>query len=362
MIKMKKDFATSVDGPVGRSVAAIVLCLWTFLLGPAAFANESPEALADLPSAQSLEFLLESKDPSDPEAKHSFLDKVFSFSHRVPYEPGRSIFVTEFFSLRSVLRHPARAVVFLTGPEFRGDFWSIPVEGYNGPEMAARRGFYAYTLDYVGVGESYIPPDGSQVNYLTQVKPIRTLIDLVRRSRRVGRVDLVGEGMGSEIASHLADEPWRVRSVVLSVAVYRDFDPAILPFFSPEFEAFLRSQPGGYWQPDFLDLTLAFSPNEELREYVFATQPGMYPTGPALQFWDFEKPTIDADDARVPALIIEGELDPFPAPGDMSDLAGEWGDDATLVVIPGANHVPRIEAEEIADQFFEALFTFLDAP
>ncbi len=287
-------------------------------------------------------------------------DRVFSFSYRLPVGAGQELFVTEHFTLASVFRRPKRAVVFLTGPEFRGNFWSIPVEGYNGPEMAARRGFFAYTFDYIGVGESTVPEDGSGVNYLTQVEPVRKLIDLIRFWRRVDTVDLTGEGYGAEVASELADEPERVRSVTLSVVTYENYDPAILPFFSPQLEAFLRSSPNGYWEPDFLDQTLAFSPIQEVKDYVYATQPGVYPTGPILQFWDFDAPIIDAPAAEVPGLVIIGALDPFPAAGDPQALADEWGGGADLVLIPGSFHVPRIEAPDIAAQYFAAFFDFID--
>ncbi len=288
------------------------------------------------------------------------LERVHSHSFRVPVAPGQQLFVTEYFTLTSKLRQPARAALFLTGPEFHGNFWSIPVEGYNGPAMAAKRGFFAYTFDYIGVGESYRPEDGSQVNYLTQVEPTRTLVDFIRQARQVDTVDLIGEGYGAEIAGQLADEPQRVRSVTMSTLIYKTFDPGIIPFFTPELEALLRNSPNGYWEPNFLDLTLAFSPNEELREYVFATQLGVYPTGPGLAFWDLMLPIIDAPAAVVPGLVVTGQFDPFPAPGDSAELVAAWGGGASLVVIPGGVHVPRIEAEEIADQYFEALFDFID--
>ncbi len=286
--------------------------------------------------------------------------EIHSFSHWIPIGPGQKLFVTEYFTQRSLLREPARAAIFLTGPEFHGNFWSIPVEGYNAPVMAARRGFFAYTLDYVGVVPSYVPENGFEVDYLTQVGPLSDLIDFVRRSRQVDTVDLIGEGYGAEVAAQLNDDTDRVRSVTMSVITYKELHPAILPFFSPELEAFLRSQPNGYWAPDFLDLTLGFSPNQQLREYVFATQPGVYAVGPALAFWDLELPIIDAPAALVPGLVIGAEFDPFPAPGDNAELAADWGAGATLVMIPGAHHVPRIEAEEIAGQFYDALFGFID--
>lgn len=146
----------------------------------------------------------------------------------------------------------------------------------------------------------------------------------------------------------------------MSAVIYKSFDPAILPFFSPQFEAFLRSRPNGYWEPNFLAQTLAHTPIQEVRDYVFATQLGVYPTGPWLQVWDFPLPTINAPAAAVPGLVIIGDQDPFPAPGDPAELAADWGGGASLVEIAGSFHVPRIEAPDIAAQYFGALFDFID--
>ncbi len=288
------------------------------------------------------------------------LYEVHTFDHWVRVGRGKKIRVTAHFTVASLLREPARAAVFLTGPEFRGDFWSIPVEGYNGPAMAAQRGFIAYTYDYVGVGQSFLPEDGSEINYLSQVRPARKLINFIRFFWGVDKVDLIGEGYGAEIASELADEPQRVRSVTMSTVTYQNYDEGILFFFNSDFEGFLRSFEDGYYEPDFLPLTLQFSPDQELRDYVFATQPGSYPTGPALTFWDMPGQLIDAAAAEVPGLVIMGEFDPFPAAGDSEALATDWGGGASLVTIRGGVHVPRIEAPEIADQYFEALFDFID--
>lgn len=288
------------------------------------------------------------------------LYEVHTFDHQVRVGAGNEIRVTAHFTLAALLREPARAALFLTGPEFRGNFWSIPVEGYNGPAMAAKRGFIAYTYDYVGVGESSLPEDGSEINYLTQVKPARKLIKFIRSFWGVDKVDLIGEGYGAEIASELADEPQWVRSVTMSTVTYQTYSAGILGFFNSDFEAFLRSFEDGYFEPAFLDLTLQFSPDQELRDYVFATQQGSYPTGPALTFWDMPGQLIDAAAAQVPGLVIMGEFDPFPAAGDSAALAADWGGGASLVTIYGGVHVPRIEAPEIADQYFEALFDFID--
>lgn len=316
---------------------------------PAAALFASPEIWAELASPE--------------KSLDEVLDKVYALEHYVPVGNGQTMFMTEFFTLRSWLRWPHRAMFLLTGPEFRGSFETIPVEGYDVHNMAARRGFFVYAVDYIGVGESTIPADGSAINYMTQVEPVRTVIDFVRLFRAVPRVDLVGGGYGGEIASQLAADPHRVRSVVLSTMFYKNLKPEILNFLSPELEAFLRSHPDGYYQPGFLPLTLQASTDQDLIDYVFETQTGTYPTGPTLEYFDFGLPIFDPSVARVPALIVEAELDPFPAPGDMAELSADWGGDeplGQLLTIPGAFHVPRIEAPEIAQQYFEALFAFID--
>lgn len=369
-MKRSSTFAIETGAPrrgAGNPTRALCFLIFVILFVPLASRADGDRAaaVADFvggvdPVISYLESPQLWQELSDPAKSHqAALDRVHSFSYRIPYAPGKHLFVTESFSLRSVLRWPGRAVIFLPGPAFRGNFWSIPVEGYNITEAAARRGFFAFTIDYVGVGGTYQPPDGSTATFLANVAPVRKLIDFVRHFRLIRRVDVVGEGFGSAIAAELAAESQRVRSVVLSTVAYRDINPAFLAFFSPEFEAFLRSQPDGYWEPNNYGQTLAASP-EQVRAWVLETQPGLYPTGQALQFWDVGMPYFDPARAEVPALIIQGERDPFPAPGDSQNLVDSWAAGAEFVLIPGGGHVPRIEAEAIAVQYVDALFRFLD--
>jgi len=347
----------------------LMLFVLLFFLGATVYSDQSvapPNIGEEISLADPLSEFLASPEPweavqNQTQSLDKVLDKVHRFSHRILFAPGKWLFVTEYFTLNSVLREPARAAVFLTGPEFRGNFWDIPVEGYSAPAMAARRGFFAYTFDYVGVGESFRPEDGRSVNYLSNAAAVRVLIKHVQRSRNVEKVDLIGEHYGVEVASVLARDPGSIRSVVMSTVNYKEINAAIVALlYTEEFEAFLRSQPNGYWKPGFLPATLAFSPNEELRSYVFSTQAGVYPTGPILQFWDFGLPVIDAQAVEMPLLLLAGELDVFLAPGDMENLVAEWGGDATLVVIPGGHKAPRIENEQIAGRYFQELFDFID--
>ena len=345
-----------------RHVICFVASLFLLLIAPGGLAAQPFSAETD-PVAEivGVEAFLEALE-GDSQPIQRKLGRVFKVNRFFSYEPGKRLYVTEYFTLETLRRRPARAAIFLTGPEFRGSFWDIPVDGYSAPVMAAKRGFYAYTLDYVGVGRSHLPENGSQINYLTNVTPVRRFVDRVRLTRGVALVDLVGEHYGGEIAAAVAQEiPDSIRSVVMSTMNYEAISEEVIDnFLTPELEAFLRSDPDGYWEPELLPFTLFFSDNEQLREYVFATQTGTYPTGSFLQFFDLGLPVLEPAAQQVPLLLFAGELDGFLVPGDMENLAAEWGGGATLVVIPGAHKAPRIETAEIAGMYFQEVFDFLD--
>ena len=141
--------------PRHMNLLGFVAALTFLLIAPAALAAQAvatdkesiPRDFAALEGIWA-----ELEDESRPLGR--ILDRVFKVDRFVRYAPGKKLFVTEYFTVRTLLRRPARAAIFLTGPEFRGNFVDIPVEGYSGPVMAAQRGFFAYTVDYVGVGLS----------------------------------------------------------------------------------------------------------------------------------------------------------------------------------------------------------------
>ncbi|MCP4205148.1 MAG: hypothetical protein GY769_24830, partial [bacterium] len=205
------------------------------------------------------------------------LDTVHTLEHWVPIGDGQTLYVTEHFTLRSWFRFPRRAALMLTGPEFKGTFWSVPFEGYNGTEMVARRGFFAFTPDYVGTGNSYKPADGSNIDFRTQIEPMKILLRYIRFFRWVPRIDLLGEGYGGEVSTQLAADRRRVRSCVLSTMLYKDLLAQSL--VSPEWAAFLASFPDGYFVPPFYDITFGLAA-PEIQSWLFATQPDDYPTGP----------------------------------------------------------------------------------
>jgi len=288
------------------------------------------------------------------------LDEVHKEEFLLPYAPEKKIFVTEYYTLRSLLRQPGRAAIFLTAFEYRGNFWDIPIDDRNGPSMAARRGFFAYTTDYLGIGESYRPGDGRKVNYLTNAEAVSTLIDFVRRARKVDRVDLIGEGHGCEVAGALAADAERIRSVVLSTWYYKELG-TVTKIMTPEFKAFLESQPRGYWVPNVMALTLSHVEDQEIRNYVFASQKDLeVPTGPFLQLFGESALASSVKAARVPALILHPEFGGWPAPGDMKNLERDWGGGATLVALPNSYHASRLEDAQISQRYFQELFDFVD--
>ncbi len=295
-----------------------------------------------------------------PQSSGDVVSEVHRESFLLPYASGEDISVTEYSTARSSQRQPARAAIFLTAMEYRGSLWDVPVEGRSAPVMAARRGFFAYTTDWLGLGESFRPLDGSEIDYRANAGPVSKLVEHVRRSRKVHRVDLIGEGHGAEVVSVLASDSERVRSVVMTNAYYQEQGP-IKVFFTPELKGFLEGAPAGYWVPNVMEKTLASVQDQEIRDYVFSSQKDLeVPVGPFLGLYGPGPLSSTAKSAQVPALIISPENSGIAAPGDLENLERDWAGGAKLVSLAGSSHVSRMESPEIAGEYFRELFGFLD--
>ena len=46
---------------------------------------------------------------------------------------------------------------------FLGSSWGSSIEGYNGGEMIARQNMFAFAVDLIGTGESFLPANGNDV-------------------------------------------------------------------------------------------------------------------------------------------------------------------------------------------------------
>lgn len=287
-------------------------------------------------------------------------DQVFSLAHEVPIGGGRHLHVNEFFTLKAWHRWPRRAALMLGGPVTRGSYWSIPARGYDGTAMVAERGLFAFTVDYVGVGESYRPADGNSVSLADNVEALRQLLRYIRFFRSVPKVDVIAESVGGAMATQLAADTERVRRCVISTVLYKTLAHQLI--VSPQWTEFLDSFPDGYTPnpPESYDKFLADSPSEAVRGYTYESQPGLYPAGPFRWLAD-GLPYFDPGAARVPGLVLVGKNDFVPGANDPHDLAADYGSDgAELVVLESAGHVPRIENEDNAARYWAEVFRFIE--
>lgn len=274
-----------------------------------------------------------------------------------PLGHGRWLSITETFSPRCRRPGERRAVLFLSGSAFKGNHWTVPYPGYDAPALAARRGFYAYTVDYLGVGESFRPADGRDASFEAQVEAVGRLVDWIRRARRVPGVDLVGAGFGGGVAAVLAQDPQRVRSVTMSAQIYRQLTGG--PLTDPDFIAALESSPDGYFfVPGEAGAQFFNGTPEPVQDYLIATQGGTYPVDNFLVATDL--PFFDATAGRAPLLVLYGQQDGIALQSDIEDLVAEWGAEALLAVNPEAAHAPRLESPEIAAWFWQEVFAFID--
>lgn len=281
------------------------------------------------------------------------LDAVLTVEHDVPIEDGETLRVRESFTLRSWLRRPKRAILFVTTTAITADLWRIPVARYNGPEMAARKGFFAFTVDYVGVGDNYRPGlDALDSTFERNQEALKKVVRYIRFLRAVPKVDMVGESWGGAHATQLAADTKRIRSCVMSSMAYKATNPM---FLSPEFAGMLKTLPDNYLpsDPEMIVMMAAAAP-DAVKSYVRETQGGMRLT---TQLWQFQKglPHFDPSVAKVPGLVIAGP----PEAEDHQALATDYG--AEYFEISGAGHAPRLESPATATAFWAKVFEFLEA-
>lgn len=291
---------------------------------------------------------------------------VNTLTHSIRVGPHRYVVVRESFSRASFQRTPRRAVLFLTGTPTTGDFANIPVDGYRGRELMAERGFFAYTIDFEGSGASTHPADGFALTFDALTESTRTVIEQLRRRRNVSRFDLIGEGEGGGVAVQLCADDTLIRSCTLSSMLYQSGTPQFeASFQSPEFRAMIFGAPNGYLDippPLYFNVLAAAPP--EVAAWTLADQPGRYSMGLIAEELT-HMPAYDPTGARVPGLIIRGELDQNAPLADTQLLAREYGSEggaspATIVTIPGAMMLPRIEAPPQRERFWAAVVEHID--
>lgn len=295
----------------------------------------------------------------ESEPRAPLADRLFTIDHYVPLERDRWIHLRETFTLRAWFRRDRRAVLMLPGPLVTGDFFEIPVDGYRGRSIVAREDAFAFTADFEGTGESSQPADGRDATQESQVDAMRRVVRYIRLIRFVRRVDVLGESWGGGVAAEVCSNPHHVRSCVLGSMLYETpSDFANATFRSPGFRAFVESMPDGYLPTDattYAGLTAAMPP--DVGAWTEANMPGRYSVVPLLDVFDL--PFFDASAGRVPALLVQGELDPNQSLADSMDLVAAYGASMELRVIEGAGHIPRTEPAPANDQYWDAVLDFL---
>jgi pimeloyl-ACP methyl ester carboxylesterase len=293
-------------------------------------------------------------------------DLVFTLEHSIPVSTGATLHVVEKFSLASVLRPQRRAILMLPATLVTNVIWNAEVpsapDDFNALDRAAREGFFAFTLDWEGYGESSHPPDGFDVTAERLLAASAALVKWIRLHRFVKKVDLMGSSLGSSLAVALGGknspmDHHRIGHVVLTAHVYKNATPfANETLFSPESMAFLLSAPNGYvaTAPAVYAIITAFS-EPEVFTYCELNCPGTYAVGPTLE--GFDLPVFAASKGRAPLLQFWGDNDLITPLSDAQQFQSEYGGPAELVVLPGGGHVPHWEA--VRETFWEQTFDFL---
>lgn len=291
---------------------------------------------------------------------------VITRTHSIRVGANGRVVARESFTVESLLRWPRRAILLLNGTPTTGELFNIPIDGYRGRELLARRGFFAFTIDFEGSGESTFPEDGFSLTFDAHTAAMREVIDYIRTRRLVPRVDVLGEAEGGGVAAQLCADDVRIRSCTLSSMLYKTATDAFNAFFqSPGFRAMVFGAPQGYLDiPPELYFNVLVAAPPDVAAWALSTQPGPYSMGLIAEELT-GLPAYDPTGARVPGLIIRGELDQNAPASDTFELAQDYGAaggaaPATIVSIPGAMMQPRLEAAPHNEQFWDAVLDFID--
>lgn len=284
---------------------------------------------------------------------------VYRLEHDIQVPNGDTLHVVEHFTLGSWLRWPHRAVLLTTS--FTSSAFSIPVDGYDMTDSLAREGFFAFSVDLIGYGDSSKPANGNDATFARHVEALQAAVRYIRFFRLVPKVDVYGEGIGGALASQLAADADRIRSAVMTDQVY--LEQIAGPSQDPAFREYVETDEDGYIYvaPEVIQQFLITSP-PEVADYFATTQSGFIP---ATAFTvAFDLPFFDPKGAAVPGLYIQSELDFEIDISDTEALAADYGatggGEATLLVVEGAPRGARFGAPEDAAVLQAAVMEFLE--
>ncbi len=226
-----------------------------------------------------------------------------------PIGSRRRIHMTESFTLRSWLRVERRAMLMLPGPLANGDIFNVEVDGYRGREIMAHHRYFAFSVDYEGVGGSTYPANGRGRDRRShgrgpstghQLRPAHPPRAEGRPARRRDRRRLRG-GTGLRrrarpLRDHDGDD------------LQDGFGPVQCGLREPRVRG-VPAQPPGRLPADRARELLQYRRGVAagVADWIRTTQPGRYSVAPL--FGAFHLPWFDPTRARVPGIVIQGEFD-----------------------------------------------------
>ena len=292
-------------------------------------------------------------------------DHVESVHRRVQISPDIQLDVIEKSTPRARMARSRRALLMLPPTLATNAIYDASPEGapdFDALDRAACAGYFAFAPSYEGYGDSSQPADGSSVTAERLLGDMGSLVEWIRRTHHVRRVDLFGMSIGSSLAIALggtesSTDPDHIGRIVVASNVYKSVTPFFQQiFFNPGLKAFLESAPDGYIEttPDAYAPLLGEADPVAI-QWADQALPGRYATGPTLE--GFDLPVFDAHAGRAPVLQVWGDADPVTPPEDVTTFQSEYGGPASLHVIAGGGHSLLFEAGR--DELWRATFDFL---
>ncbi len=300
------------------------------------------------------------------EGESAACDRVVREEKLVSVADGVSLDVLEKRTARGLAAHPRRALLMLPPTLAANRIFDADVPGnpsFDALGRAAQEGYLAFSPSYEGYGLSTHPADGGSVTAQRCLADVEALVEWIRKTHDVDKVDVFGMSIGSSLAVALGgtlegEAREHIGHIVLASNVYASVTPFFQQaFFNPGLLSFLQSAPNGYVATDASAYAVLLSNAvPSAVTWLDGALPGTYATGPTLA--GFRLPVFPAEQGRAPMLQIWGTEDPVTPASDVAAFQAAYGGPASLHVIQGGGHSIAFEAGR--DELWTSTFQFLN--
>jgi len=275
--------------------------------------------------------------------KSQVFRQIQNFSHYIPVGTGVTLHVKEKVAHRLVGRQDTRTVILLHGGATDHMVYDVPIKDYSLMNFLAQHGYDVYAIDNEGFGLSTRPTNGRMITTESSARQLIAVIRYLQAEKRVGKVDLIGDGTGVwQSVQASMEAPELVGNVVLLSGFYFKFGDVAAQLL-PE-QMFLMA-PNGYMNflpklyPSFM------STEPEVMEWIqnYYNESSTFSVGFFLEA--YRLPVIEnlqRFDKRV--LIMNGPGDIASSKSDVLELVGKIGSkDINFVYGEKVGHIPFVE-------------------